>query len=291
LISLTARFDVQRSDKSVYSIATVVKVDFSGSVKRIMFHYSKTSSDRDEWVEFGSSRIAPLYTKVKKKEENIDAKVIPLRVDFTGRQTKVLKKKRPKSTDFGFQRSTDGKLHEGPSPTKKQKLSDVNQMKERKLKVKKLADPTDEKSFVIGGKRLFLHFLYTLHYFCFRTNPAILLLLSAAQFDVYRKDKKKFCWAVVTDVDFVSPVKRVCFRFTKTKDNHIEWIEFGSPYICLYKSKVIKKELKPTKADSRIVAPTIPAQVPSDLEKEESFFIGGKFFVYIWNSFFFVESP
>lgn len=62
-----ARFDVQRSKKSKFSIATVRLVDFSGSVKRILFHFTKTSSARDEWVEFGSPRIAPLYSKVPRK--------------------------------------------------------------------------------------------------------------------------------------------------------------------------------------------------------------------------------
>ena len=89
----TARFDVQRSDKNVYSIATVVKVDFSGSVKRIMFHYAKTSSDRDEWVEFGSSRIAPLYSKVPRKGIDSDAKVSPIKELNKSSQSKKLKKK------------------------------------------------------------------------------------------------------------------------------------------------------------------------------------------------------
>jgi hypothetical protein len=103
-----------------------VKVDFSGSVKRIMFHYAKTSSDRDEWVEFGSSRIAPLYTKVRKKQDNGDVKETPLKLDVTGRQVKAFKKKRPKSTDFAFQRTSDGKRYEELSPQKKQKLGEVN---------------------------------------------------------------------------------------------------------------------------------------------------------------------
>lgn len=63
----SARFDVRRSDTDNYSIATVTKVDSSAPVRRIMFHLAKTSSDQDEWIEFGSPRIAPLYSQVLKK--------------------------------------------------------------------------------------------------------------------------------------------------------------------------------------------------------------------------------
>lgn len=65
--TIGTRFDVQRSKKNKFTVATVKLVDFSGSVKRILFHFAKTSSERDEWVEFGSPRIAPLYSKVPKK--------------------------------------------------------------------------------------------------------------------------------------------------------------------------------------------------------------------------------
>jgi hypothetical protein len=66
---MIARFDVLRSDKKRFSLATVTKVDFSGSLKRIMFHFAKTASHMDEWVPFGSSRIAPLYSKVLKTKK------------------------------------------------------------------------------------------------------------------------------------------------------------------------------------------------------------------------------
>jgi [histone H3]-lysine4 N-trimethyltransferase ATXR3 len=66
---LSARFDVLRSGKKQHSLATVTKVDFSGSVKRIMFHFAKTSAAADEWVPFGSNRIAPLHSKVPKTKK------------------------------------------------------------------------------------------------------------------------------------------------------------------------------------------------------------------------------
>jgi hypothetical protein len=141
--------------------------------------------------------------------------------------------------------------------------------------LKQPVDPTDEKNFVVGGKKVPFHFGNP-HLFFFFFLTFFPSLLSLAQFDVYREDKRKFCWAVVTEVDFSSPLKRICFRFSKTKDNHVEWVEFGSPHICRYKSKVMRKELKLATADSRNA--TIPTHVSSDPANEASFFVGGKSF-------------
>ena len=49
-------------------------VDFSGKVKRVKFHYQKTSSDTDEWVEFGSDRIAILHSMTGDPTRNKDKK-------------------------------------------------------------------------------------------------------------------------------------------------------------------------------------------------------------------------
>ena len=61
---------------------------------------------------------------------------------------------------------------------------------------------------------------------------------------------------------------RICFRFPKTKDNHREWLDFGSPRICPHKSKVIKKERKDPKENASFIA--------SDPMDEASFYFGGK---------------
>ena len=141
----TARFDVQRSDKNVFSIANVVKVDFSGSVKRIMFHFAKTSSDRDEWVEFGSPRIAPLHTKVAKKRVNSDANTSPVKETTKSSPTKIVKKKRPKSTDYNSAHgASDGKALDEDTPKKKQKFT-------RCAKPKAALDPSEKNNFVDGG--------------------------------------------------------------------------------------------------------------------------------------------
>jgi hypothetical protein len=114
------RFDVKRSDRDAFSVATVTKVDFSGTTKRIMFHFAKTSSDRDEWVEFGSSRIAPLYSIVSR----------------TTQKGAV----RPKLKDKARPVAVEGKKE----PIKVQRL--------RPLGKQLLTDPSNEESFVIGGK-------------------------------------------------------------------------------------------------------------------------------------------
>jgi hypothetical protein len=66
-IPCVARFDVFRkgTHSSGWTIGDVIKFDFIGHPKRIQFHFAKTSHDKDEWIEFGSPRIAPLFTKVQ----------------------------------------------------------------------------------------------------------------------------------------------------------------------------------------------------------------------------------
>jgi hypothetical protein len=46
-----------------YSLGAVTHVDFSGKVKRVKFHFNKTSPDCDEWIPFSSKRIAALDSK------------------------------------------------------------------------------------------------------------------------------------------------------------------------------------------------------------------------------------
>jgi hypothetical protein len=71
-----ARFDVIRTGKHNFSTGIVMNKDFSSSVKRVLFHFPKTKTKYDEWVEIGSSRIAPLNTKQdpnskQKKSKNL----------------------------------------------------------------------------------------------------------------------------------------------------------------------------------------------------------------------------
>jgi hypothetical protein len=78
---LPARFDVKRSARDKFTVGTVVKTDLSGKVKRIKFHFRKTHADADEWIEFGSSRIAPLFSKVvpkaaKKRPPEAEKKIL-----------------------------------------------------------------------------------------------------------------------------------------------------------------------------------------------------------------------
>jgi hypothetical protein len=52
-------FDVQREGKNGYHEAQVIELDLESNIRRAKFHFWKLSSDRDEWVEIGSPRIAP----------------------------------------------------------------------------------------------------------------------------------------------------------------------------------------------------------------------------------------
>ncbi|KAL7473776.1 hypothetical protein ACHAXS_014443 [Conticribra weissflogii] len=57
-----AWFDVRREGKVGYSEAQVVELDFNSNVKRVKFHFYKTKSEMDEWIEIGSPRIAPHHS-------------------------------------------------------------------------------------------------------------------------------------------------------------------------------------------------------------------------------------
>ena len=58
----TARFDVLRKGRDKYCVGVVAKVEFTGESKRILFHFPKTKAEFDEWIDFGSERIAELNT-------------------------------------------------------------------------------------------------------------------------------------------------------------------------------------------------------------------------------------
>jgi len=304
-----ARFDVQRSKKSKFSIATVRLVDFSGSVKRILFHFTKTSSERDEWVEFGSPRIAPLYSKVprkisksKGKTESIpgaDAKGSaagtmasrePLKSCGKEQASKPAKKKlkaTPVSDDplketHGIKKATkpakkkkkkaapvsDDPLERAPGekkaakPVKKIKptpLSDDpmkpsdEEMKALKPALKKIkatptpVDPSNEESFTVGGK-LQCRLQQDNSAPCFLTHFAFFHLI--ARFDVFRQGKEakpRYYSALVKELDSTGSVLKILFHYTKTNVKYDEWIEFGSPRICAYNSKVPFQEKKARK--------------------------------------------
>ncbi len=86
-----------------------------------------------------------------------------------------------------------------------------------------------------------------------------------AQFDVFRVDKQRFCSAKVLEVDCSGSTMKICFRFPKTKGGHQEWLDFGSPYICPFKSKVAVKTAEEPVSD-----------VALDPIDEASFSVGGE---------------
>jgi hypothetical protein len=74
-----ARFDVLRKGKARYYVGVVIDINTEGDTKRVKFRFPKLGRKCDEWVEVGSSQIAPLGTKVqpslkrKRKEPAVSA--------------------------------------------------------------------------------------------------------------------------------------------------------------------------------------------------------------------------
>jgi len=66
---------VLRKGKNHYCIGVVSKIDFSGKIKRILFHFPKIHSKFDEWIEFGSDRIARLNTKALRETRSLKKNV------------------------------------------------------------------------------------------------------------------------------------------------------------------------------------------------------------------------
>jgi hypothetical protein len=94
---LSARFDVQRTGRTKYSVSEVTNLDFSGDTKRIKFHFHHTPSSADEWIEFGSPRIAALHSKVSKTKKQ--AKGEPPKPGEVPKENELLDKEASASAD------------------------------------------------------------------------------------------------------------------------------------------------------------------------------------------------
>ena len=81
-----------------------------------MFHYQKTKAESDEWIEFGSPRIAPLYSRTSK----------PSKADENGKT--------------GGKPKPDGTLQTRESP------AESNDDVEAKLEAKKVAEEAKMKA-------------------------------------------------------------------------------------------------------------------------------------------------
>lgn len=280
----SARFDVRRSDRLHYSVAIVTKVEFSETTKRIKFHFAKTSTCRDEWVEFGSDRIAPLGTKSAAKTEET---VIPGSKKKSSKITKAVSKddggKLGIDSFDGMRQNDMAKSKEATFETKFCSVRDnedvarqsitvqvsrdesVNENSALQLKIGKsnsvIADPPIESSFVHGGK-------------CPISPPSnlasvfLLRISFTARFDVLRQGKSKYYVGVVKDIDFSAATKRVLFHFPKTHVKFDEWIEVGSPRICCLHTKV-SIEKKPLNANPvEAVLSTKPKQpIPENYQR------------------------
>ena len=238
-----ARFDVLRvvNREEKYSVATVTHVDFSGSIKRVKFHFKQTSSDADEWIPFGSRRIAPFHSKTTTpvaKRKLVDGEKGAKRVPSSGARKASSdgeKKVAKKAVTSGPKKATqDGeklgnkvstncpKKDPGSEAEEKQAqeaakrsdsaksgtgLSNVENGSRdaSRRKKQKFTCPKDVRSFVRG-----------------------------ARFDVLRMRKEKEKWVVATVVnveDISEGGKRVRFHFRKSKDEDDVWIRFGSSRI------------------------------------------------------------
>jgi len=69
------RFDVLRPGKEKWSIANVVDVALDS--KKIKFHFVKTQSKNDVWLEEHSDRITPLHTHTSESKQRSPAKLQP----------------------------------------------------------------------------------------------------------------------------------------------------------------------------------------------------------------------
>jgi hypothetical protein len=138
-----AKFDVLRMvrGKGKYAVATVTHIDFSGMVKRIKVHFQKTMSGADEWVEFGSDRIATLYSKTgdpsTKKKDSKKPKDAP--VDKTKSSTllegEVKAEKKAKRKDDGKANREKKKSKEPATSTGKNAHAKKKQAKEARGEV------------------------------------------------------------------------------------------------------------------------------------------------------------
>jgi hypothetical protein len=70
---------------------------------------------------------------------------------------------------------------------------------------------------------------------------------------------------MVEDVCFNEGAKRICFRFQINKDTCLEWIDFKSPRICVYKSKTVRKAVAANPALA-----VANAMLPNDTNEERN---------------------
>ena len=233
-----AKFDVLRivNKHKKYSVGIVTHVDFSGKVKRVKFHYSNTRAESDEWVPFGSKRIAPLHTytapAVKKRKLGVAEKVAPEKAKSDGGGVGNNSKAAPSPPKK--QKNSGSDLDAAPADIKSMPESGVahevkseKSLKPNKPKAKRaprpkkevFSDPTDLRSFTKGNR-----------------------------FDVLRTVKGKDKWVVATVVEFEEEGKGARLHFRKSKPEDDEWITFGSPRLAALHTHTLPYQKKSDQA-------------------------------------------
>lgn len=76
----------------------------------------------------------------------------------------------------------------------------------------------------------------------FVLNNFLFIFFAQAQFDVYRKEKKRHSRAIVCDLDYVDG--RLVGIWFQYKDGVKEWMEFGARTIFPFRSKLKKREAR-----------------------------------------------
>jgi len=139
-----AWFDVRREGKVGYSEAQVVKLDFNSNVKRVKFHFYKTKSEMDEWIEVGSPRIAPHHSytptypggklEVSKKKSK----------SYSGATKKKKKKGNESIADESNVMACAEMTSLHPSSKKRKKITDFKPKKKGKNKRELMSSQTND---------------------------------------------------------------------------------------------------------------------------------------------------
>jgi hypothetical protein len=159
-----AQFDVLRKGKSDFTTGKVTRIDFSGKVKRIKFHFAKTTSKQDEWIEFRSLRIAALYSKTPVPDKTADKKrlIFDVSRDETAKHpTSQLKAAKASGSKSGKKKPRLNETKESTSPkpesvdqdeTAKNPHSQVKVVKEPGAKKGKKKARLDEAKGISSSK-------------------------------------------------------------------------------------------------------------------------------------------
>ncbi|GAX25234.1 hypothetical protein FisN_5Lh316 [Fistulifera solaris] len=246
--TIGARFDVRRHDKEKYEVGVVSKVDFSGKIKRIQFHFPKLSRKFDEWIDFGSERIARLHTHVPKKAKHSILQTQSDNYDTIGQQeanaTSVVNPKDIKiGVSFDVYRDGDARASVGVVErldideerkrilfhfprTNVSEWHDFDSRKIRTHRPRKSRDSVD--GFSLKNSRCPV----VVEYESMKVGDV---------FAVYRDVIRRTSTGVVVQTEVKDDQRRVLFRFPRANPQITEWYDFDLKKIRPYQSRANKQ--------------------------------------------------